>query len=259
MNEVVAPTATATAARSRRARTPETRVSGEPGYILHATPYKETSLVAHAFTRHHGRVALIAKGAKRPHSALRNALGSLQPLLLDWSGRGEVKTLIGAHWVGGQPPLRGDGLVCGFYLNELLLRLLAREDAHVPLFDEYVRALARLATDAATSATLRAFECALLVETGIGPRWSVCQDGAPVVADARYVCLPEVGVRAVRSTTVGDAPIVDGQTLLDIERGDFSSPATAQQSKLLMRFLINHAMAGRPINTRQLLVDLQRL
>ncbi|HEU4622032.1 MAG TPA: DNA repair protein RecO [Burkholderiaceae bacterium] len=241
-----------------RQRAPQIRIHHEPGYVLHATPYKETSLVAQVFTRHHGRVALIAKGAKRPHSALRNALSSLQPLLLDWTGRGDVKTLTGAHWVGGQAPLRGRALLCGFYCNELLLRLLAREDAHEDLFDAYVRTLARLGLGACDEAILRSFERALLAAIGLGIDWTRCANGTPVEPDVHYVCVPEYGIRPMRANE-GDLPVVEGRTLLDLAADDFGRPRTAQQSKQLMRSLINHALTGRPINARQILIDLHAL
>ncbi|MEK7317494.1 MAG: DNA repair protein RecO, partial [Pseudomonadota bacterium] len=100
----------------------ELRVTNEAGFVLHAHPYRETSLVLDVFTRDHGRVAMVAKGAKRPHSALRAVLQHFHPIALSWTGRGEVKTLTKAEYVGGMLPLSGDALLSGFYLNELLLR-----------------------------------------------------------------------------------------------------------------------------------------
>ncbi len=96
----------------------EHRVMGQPGFVLHSYPYKETSLIVNVFSREYGRVALIAKGAKRPHSKLRGVLQTFQPLQLSWSGKSEVRTLIGAEWVGGLLPLERSALLCGFYLNE---------------------------------------------------------------------------------------------------------------------------------------------
>ena len=95
-----------------------TRAEHEPGYVLHTYPYRETSLIVEAFTRCHGRIALIAKGARRPRSALRGSLLSFQPLGFSWSGGGEMRTLTGAEWLGAASFLRGTGLMCGFYLNE---------------------------------------------------------------------------------------------------------------------------------------------
>ena len=102
----------------------------EPGYVLHSYSFKETSLVVEVFTRECGRIGLVAKGARRPRSALRGTLMAFQPLLLSWSGRSELRVLHRAEWVGGQPQLSGLALICGFYLNELVLKLMQRDDPH---------------------------------------------------------------------------------------------------------------------------------
>jgi DNA repair protein RecO (recombination protein O) len=236
------------------------RISNEPAYVLHATPYKETSLVLQLFSRHHGRVAAIAKGAKRPHSALRGVLISLQPLLVSWSGKGEVKTLTQAHWVGGQPALRGESLLQGFYLNELLLKLMAREDAHETLFDHYRDTLAALATGAGRAETaLRQFEFSLLRELGVGADWQKTTQGEAVVPQQRYVCLPEVGVRLVRDNEPADLPLLDGDILLAMAEGDFSGQRTLQQGKQLIRYWLHHLLSGRPLNTRQMLIELHQI
>src|SRR5437762_1362429 len=113
------------------------RVDAQPALVLHSYPFRETSLVIEVFTRDFGRVALVARGARRPRSALRGVLLAFQPLLVSWSGKGELYTLIRAEWHGAYQPLRGLSLICGFYLNELLLKLLPRHDAHERLFDTY--------------------------------------------------------------------------------------------------------------------------
>jgi DNA repair protein RecO (recombination protein O) len=104
------------------------KVDGQPAFVLHAYPYSETSLIVDVFSRDHGRVALLARGARRPRSVLRGVLLAFQPLEVGWAGRGEVQTLIKAEWQGGQPLLAGKSLFCGYYLNELLMHLLPRED-----------------------------------------------------------------------------------------------------------------------------------
>src|SRR3954470_7613915 len=113
------------------------RAEHEPGYVLHTYPYKETSLVVEAFTRRHGRVAMLAKGARRPRSAMRGVLLAFHPLRLTWSISAELGNLINVEWGGGLQPLAGRALMCGFYVNELILRLLPRDDAHETLFNAY--------------------------------------------------------------------------------------------------------------------------
>ena len=144
-----------------------TRVTDATAYLLHATPWRETSLVVQAFARDYGSLALVAKGAKRPYSVLRPVLSAFQPLSLSWSGTGEVKTLTRAE-VAGLRPLAGSALMSAWYMNELLLRLLAREDAHPALFDAYDTALKQLVGGSRAAGALRRFEWTLLRETGYG-------------------------------------------------------------------------------------------
>lgn len=143
------------------------RIQDAPGYMLHATDWKETSLIVQAFTRDHGNMALVAKGAKRPYSVLRPVLAVFQPLALSWSGAGEVKTLVRADCAGVRP-LGGKALMSAWYMNELLLRLLPREDPHPLLYDAYDAALEQLAGGSRAAGALRRFEWTLLTEAGYG-------------------------------------------------------------------------------------------
>ena len=245
-------------ARARATVGREHRIVGQPGFVLHSYPYKETSLIVDVFTRDHGRVALIAKGAKRPHSKLRGVLQTFQPLSVGWSGKSEVRTLTGAEWVGGMPPLERAALLCGFYLNELLFKLLARDDAHPALFDHYVATLNQLAHQESAPIVLRKFERALLKETGVGGDLTVCTgDRTAVTPQDTYVVEPEYGVRLA---TVSDtAPRISGRTLLDMEQENYADPTTQAQSKFLMRSLLAHHLGNAPLNTRQILIDLMQL
>lgn len=236
----------------------DSRILEQPGFVLHSYPYKETSLIVDVFSRDYGRIALVAKGAKRPHSALRGALQTFQPLSVAWSGKSEIRTLIGAEWVGGLLPLEKSALLCGFYLNELLLKLLARDDPHPALFDHYVSALNQLAHNETAPIVLRRFERALLKETGVAGDLTVCtKTREPVESDLMYVVDPERGARLAQASDVW--PRISGKTLLDMEREDYADTTTQMQSKLLMRFLLAHHLGGAPLNTRQILIDLMQL
>lgn len=234
------------------------RVANQPGFVLHSYPYKETSLIVDLFSRDHGRVALVAKGAKRPHSKLRGVLQTFQPLQLAWTGKSEVRTLVSAEWVGGLLPLEGAALLCGFYLNELLVKLLARDDPHASLFDHYISALNQLGHDEPPAIVLRKFELSLLKETGVAGDLSLCaRTGEPVDGGGSYVVDPERGPRP--SLASDTSPTVNGKTLLDMEAGDYSDSTTQLQSKFLMRHLLSHHLGGMPLNTRQILIDLLQL
>ncbi|MEM5382482.1 DNA repair protein RecO [Paraburkholderia phymatum] len=252
---------TARRAPSRVPRAPasEFRIAEQPAFVLHSYPYRETSLIIDVLSRDHGRIALVAKGAKRPHSALRGVLQTFQPLSLAWSGKSEMRTLTGAEWVGGMLPLAGDALLCGFYVNELLVKFLAREDPHPQLFHHYVVTLTRLAHDEPPVQVLRSFERVLLRETGYAMSLNRTVTRKPVVPDGRYVFDPERGVREASDDLPSNWPVISGQTLLDMEQDDYHRAQTVAQSKTLMRFLLNTYLGGTPLATRQILIDLQNL
>ncbi|WP_233850718.1 DNA repair protein RecO [Paraburkholderia sp. HD33-4] len=247
------------ARRSPRASTSDYRIAEQPAFVLHSYPYRETSLIIDVLSRDHGRLALVAKGAKRPHSALRGVLQTFQPLSLAWSGKSEMRTLTGAEWVGGMLPLTGDALLCGFYVNELLVRFCAREDPHPQLFHHYVVTLTRLAHDEPPVQVLRSFERVLLRETGYAMALDRTVARKAVLADGRYVFDPERGVREASEEWPAQWPVVSGQTLLDMEKDDYHRAQTVAQSKTLMRFLLNTYLGGAPLATRQILIDLQNL
>ncbi|HQR04741.1 MAG: DNA repair protein RecO [Proteobacteria bacterium] len=231
------------------------RVDAQPAFLLHSRPYSETSLVLDVFSRDYGRVALLARGARRPRSALRGVLIGFQGLELGWFGGGEVKTLARAEWQGGQPLLAGRGLLLGYYLNELLVRLLPREDGHPLLFDAYASALAALAGGAGDAPELRRFEQILLREIGYGLSLAHDAEGAAVDGQLRYRYLVERGPIPVR----GDEgmPSLSGKTLLDMAADDYRDPCTQAESKGLMRQLLAHYLNGKPLQSRRVFMELQ--
>ena len=187
----------------------------QPGYVLHSYPYQETSLIVDVFTREFGRVAMVAKGAKRPHSPLRSVLMPFHALTLDWSGRADLKTLRTAEWRGAFRLLRGRALICGFYLNELLLKLLHRDDAHDALFDAYEQTLQALLDGGDHAAVLRGFEKRLLRELGYALQLdSDAQTGQPLQAQRRYQYIIDRGPVAAAEHQNGLELL--GQTLIDM-------------------------------------------
>src|SRR5215471_16166814 len=142
------------------------RQESREAFVLHSYPYRETSLLLDVFARGFGRVSMVARAARSPRSALRGVLLGFQPLALSWFGKGEVRTLARAEWIGGASRLQGEALMCGFYVNELLVRLLPREDPHDALFARYRDALDGLASAGDSGSALRSFERALLKELG---------------------------------------------------------------------------------------------
>jgi DNA repair protein RecO (recombination protein O) len=233
------------------------RVDGQPGFVLHSYPFRETSLIVDVFSRDYGRVALLARGARRPRSAIRGLLLGFQPLELGWAGSGEVLTLMKAEWVGGLPLLTDRALFVGYYLNELLINLLPREDAHQKLYDAYVEILHALSGGVRES-DLRRFETVLLQELGYGLSLSHDQQGAPVIADRQYRYQIETGAQLLGDDDAGGLA-VRGKTLLDMAQGDFRDPLSAVQAKQLMRNLMHHYLDGKTLETRKIFRELQDL
>jgi DNA repair protein RecO (recombination protein O) len=239
------------------------RRDDEPAFVLHTYPYKETSLIVEAFTERFGRVAMVAKGAKRPRSEMRGVLQAFQPLALSWAGTADVKTLVKAEWRGGMPLPRGGALLCGFYLNELLLKLLAREDPHPGLWRAYESALTSLIDDAAASAqasTLRRFELRLLAELGYAlPLTRDAASGEPIDASQRYHYAFDRGpLRAVEEPRAS-GPVVRGATLLALADERFDDAEVATEAKRLMRGILDHYLESRRIFSRRVVQDLAAL
>lgn len=233
------------------------RQDNQPVYVLHTYSFKETSLVAELFTKEYGRVTTVAKGARRPRSAMRGQLQSFQKLSATWSGKNELKTLHSLDWADGLVSLHGEALMCGFYLNELLLRLLPREDAHEQLFDYYQATLKILAKGADLAINLRRFELKMLQEMGYAVPLLVDESSGAISPARDYRYEAEYGACELSATKNG--VVLSGQTLLDMAQDTYESAQTKQQSKQLMRYLVAHYLGDKPLHTRQLLIDLQGL
>jgi len=239
--------------------TGKSRVDGQAAYVLHTYPFSETSLIVEAFSCQHGRLALMARGARRPRSAVRGQLMAFQPLELGWFGQGEMRTLAKVEWVGGQPLLQAHALLLGYYMNELLMKLLPREDAHPALYDAYAEALRALALGDTSQASLRRFEISLLRELGYGLTLDV-EAGSehPVEADSHYIWVIERGPVEAGSPSA-DTPVFTGRALLAMANDDFNEPETLAQAKQLMRMLIHHYLGGQPLSSRRVFKELQEL
>jgi len=234
------------------------RQESREALILHSYPYRETSLLLEVFARGFGRVSMVARAARSPRSTLRGVLLAFQPLTVSWFGKGEVRTLARAEWMGGHPRLQGEALMCGFYLNELLLRLLPREDPHDALFARYRDALRLLASPGDSAPVLRSFERALLKEMGYAmPLERDSANGSAIDPAKNYRYDPERGPIEVDGAA-GDIA-VSGRTLLDMARDDYSDPQTQQQAKALMRSLLNHRLEYQPLKSRRIFMDLLAL
>lgn len=252
------------------------RVSDEPAFVLHSYDWSESSLILEVFTRHRGRVALAARGAKKPTSNFRPVLLPLQPLRLTYTlgaeGNAEIHTLKGAEWAGGHVMPMGEALLSGMYLNELLLRLLARDDPYAALFDVYsgvVRVLAGTQGEA-LEPVLRAFELVLLRELGLLPGLAEeTMTLSTLAAGKRYMLVPEGGLR---QAAAGERAALTGTQWQALEQALATghSPqaytATLRAAapvalalKSQLRTLLQYHCGSPLLRTRQLMMDLQNL
>ncbi len=245
------------------------RISDEPAFVLHRYDWSESSLILDVFTRHHGRIALVAKGAKRPSSSFRPVLLPLQPLQLAYGGEAEIRTLKSAEWMGGHVMPTGEALLSGYYLNELLMQLLARDDPHPALFDVYANVVRVLASehDEVLQAALRTFELLLLREIGFLPQLDhQTLTLAPLDDAARYSLVPEGGLRSCNESdrvSLSGAQwralqqaLAAGTPFTDTLR---ASAAVMNELKSQLRTLLHYHCGVSTLRTRQMMVDLQSL
>ncbi|HJV69375.1 DNA repair protein RecO [Ideonella sp.] len=241
-------------------------------YVLHRYDWSETSLILDLFTRDQGRLTVVAKGAKRPYSQLRPALLPFQRLNVSVSRpardeTAEIVTLRGAEWAGGGPMLSGAALFSGFYLNELLMKLVARNDPHPLLFDAYAATMPALAAgnDTLTQAALRAFELVLLREIGLLPQLD-CFTATlqPVQAGERCWLRPETGV----VLAAPGEPALDGAMLQRLQAAlDRGAMADLQAAcadglaplKAALRTLLHYHLGTSRLRTREVMIDAQQL
>jgi len=231
------------------------KVQRQPAYILARHPFSESSLVLDAFCRDHGRVPLMAKGARRLKSPHRGIVQAFFPLALDWSGRRELVTLVRAELVGAVPRLAGAPLMCAWYANELLLKFLHRGDPHEALFSAYESLLAELAEDDPEWA-LRRFEAALLADVGYGlvlEREVIGQQ--PIEARRGYLYI--IGRGPVEDGAAGFVGTpVRGETLLALHSGARPGTAARREAKILIRTLLAGLMEGRHLKSRSVFMQM---
>lgn len=230
------------------------------GYILHARPYRDTSKLLEVFTAQHGRIGLVARGVRASRNKQAVQLEPFVPLLLSWSGHGELHTLTGVEPVGRSCILSGKRIISGFYVNELLLRLLQRQDPHPELFGYYEQTLQQLAVrDSIEEILLREFEKLLLEELGYGLQLHQdAESGEAINSKLLYCYYPELGPVQVTAQQQ-DYPLVTGATLQAINSGQYGDAQVMREAKLLMRYLLSRHLDNRPLKSRELFWQMHNL
>lgn len=229
----------------------------EPAYVIHRRAWRETSLMVDVFTLNHGRMTVIARGGNSAKSPLKAQLQPFQPLLLDWNGRGDLKTLTHVETRTGPALKHTASLYSGLYLNELLQRVLPAADPYPALFAAYIDAVSELADTRDIEPVLRRFERVFAAELGFDFAWDLATDTGQSVEPNREYCYdPEQGVVAQPSpgTRIQRLP---GHVLLALANGDLDSESSRRVAKRVMRALTDHLLQGRPLHSRSLFSHLR--
>jgi len=231
------------------------RITGQPAYVLHARAWRETSLLLEVFTRDFGRVGLLARSVRGSRARLpRSSLEPMQALRVDWAGSGELPTLAAVEPVGAPRVFRGEALLSAMYVNELLVRLTARNDPHPALFDRYGGLLDELMDAGSLAWSLRCFERDLLEAIGYALQLEVAADtGRPIEAGASYDYLPESG--AVAAVGHPDAVRVRGSALCALATGERPDAQDMAALRRLMRNLIGRQVGSRGLQSWRVLAD----
>jgi DNA repair protein RecO (recombination protein O) len=250
------------------------KIVNEPAFVLHRYDWSESSLILEVFTKHYGRIALVAKGVKRPSSQFRPILLPLQPLHIAFGGDAEVQTLKGAEWMGGLTMPSGDALLSGYYVNELVLKLLARDDPHEDLFDAYAAVTQLLREPTLADSALRAFELLVLREIGLLPSLDVASLTLQSLdTNIAYTLLPEAGLRAVRADDADERAALPAAAWLALQtalhdaaplhalRGVCAALNAPDKTSLKtqLRSLLHYHCGGKTLRTRQMMMDVQAL
>ena len=225
----------------------------QPAFVLHRRDYRNTSLLLELFALHAGRLPVIAKGAKAARGGRSALLQPFRPLLVGLAGRGEIRTLTQVEAEGQAFELPGRLLYCGFYLNELLMRLLGRHDPHPDLFGHYLQTLGSLAAGEALDASLRDFEVQML--TALGYALSLTHDsesGEPVRNEAVYEYILEQGPIGVAGPVDANRMRVHGRTLLSLHNRQAMDQETLAEAKGLMRRVLAFHLGDKPLKSREL-------
>lgn len=228
------------------------RAEQQPGWVVHRRPWRESSLLIEFFAREHGRVGLVAKGARSARSDWRGLTEPFTPLVASWSRRGEMGTLTGLESDGPRQVLSGRALWCGLYVNELLLRLLERDDPHPEVFDACGLVFDGLARgEVPQSLLLRRFERALLEGMGVAPDFDFdAASGEAISPEGLYHLQPEAGFVPVQRPGRG---VFRGSAVRALALGETDDRETAREMRELMRMLVDHHLAGRELASRRLL------
>lgn len=231
------------------------RIVLQPAFVLHARPFRETSLLVDLLTRDYGRVSAVARGARAQQSRYRGFLRPFVPILVSWSGRSELMSMNQVEQNGAPLLLEGRTLLAGMYLNELLVRLLHQYDPHPEIFENYFQALEALNQNSTNiEVILRQFEKGFLAAVGFGFSWIHTIDTlAPILATREYGFDPDQGF--IEKIPPHNQPIIfNGSDILAIAHNQFENPNVLRTAKKIMRLALQLRLGSKTLKSRELFI-----
>jgi DNA repair protein RecO (recombination protein O) len=237
------------------------RVALQPAFILHHRPYRETSLLLDLFTPEFGRIGLISRGVRKTRSPMKALLQPFNPLLVSWQGKTELMMLTSVEAGGKYCQLRGDCLLSAFYLNELLIRVLQKQDPHSQLYTVYANTLVELQSGTLQQKTLRLFEKKLLEEIGYGLQLECdISKGNPLIAEKHYRFYPEQGFDLYNKSDDHEslAMVFSGKSLIALAKDQLDDPECLRDAKRLMRIALAPLLGSQPLHSRKLFVEVEK-
>lgn len=230
------------------------RVFLQPAFVVHARPFSETSLLVDLLTRDYGRLSAIARGARSPQSRYRGHLRSFVPLLISWSGRSELVSLNQIETNGSPILLEGNSLLAGLYINELVVHLMHRHDAHPDVFNYYQASILALNQSQNIEPTLRDFEKNLLTGLGFGFSWAHAADTSnPIESSKWYAFQPDLGF-CENLQNHNNQTVFNGAHLLAIAQNNYESQEVLRTAKQIMRMTMQVRLGNKVIKSRELFI-----
>ena len=227
-------------------------IENEPAYLMHQRPFSESSQIINLFSRHFGRVDVIAKGSKRPKSKFKSFLQPFLPILVSWSGRSQLKTLRSIDLnIKQKTTLPSKQLMSAFYLNELILSLLTTNDPYPELFDCYALTIDKLSDVDSSESVLRTFEINLLSQIGYAINFQTeAMSSNEIEAEQVYRFVVEEGFIRSNATTSHHS-LIKGSIIKAIEKGDYSTSQILKAAKRITRESIKYHLSGKELNTKK--------
>lgn len=229
------------------------RVNLHPCFVLHTRPYRESSLLVDLLTHNHGRITAVARSARGPKSRFRGVIQPFFSQLISWSGKTDLMNINAIDVTGLPYQLSGQSLICGLYLNELLVRLLHRFDASPKIFDAYQTALNLLQNAQQIEQSLRIFEKTLLIELGYGlPLEKDCFSGEHIKAEEYYSFDAQQGFTRVDGYLDNQSVLFSGKNLIALHQAELVDQDDLKAAKKIMRLALLPLLGNKPLKSREL-------